>query len=134
MLRWQLVAEEAATLQAAGRAMAFVTLRMTPSWALLRKASQMHSASVLSTVFSPEQHVPSGFSTALPFETNDRQSAIVSTKLEQSTAGAAAPPTEVDALHVQTDIVMMNTTAQTDTIPCCHVLLSDAAAAAIATI
>lgn len=86
-----LVAEEADTLQAAGRERALVTLSTTPSWALLLKASQMHSASAFKTVLSPEQQVPSGFSVVLPLETKDKQSAMFSTRVEQSTPGGGAP-------------------------------------------
>ncbi|GER55510.1 disease resistance protein, partial [Striga asiatica] len=78
------------TWQAAGRAKALVMLRVTPSWALLRKVSHRHCASVFSTVFRPEQHVPSGFVAVPPAVTYDRQSAMLSTRLEQSTAGAGA--------------------------------------------
>ncbi|CAA2933949.1 Hypothetical predicted protein [Olea europaea subsp. europaea] len=44
--------------------------------------------SVLSTVLRAEQQVPSGIFVVLPVVTKDRQSAMLSTKLEQSTAGA----------------------------------------------
>lgn len=64
-----------------------VTFKTTPYCALLLKASHRHSASAFSTVFSPVQHVPSGFDAVLPFDTYDRQSAMFSTRLEQSTAG-----------------------------------------------
>lgn len=94
--RAHLEAEAAETLQAEGRLMALEMLSTTPSCALLLNASQRHSASVFSTVFRPEQHVPSGLSTVLPLETKERQSAIVRTRLEQSTAGAGASLWDVD--------------------------------------
>lgn len=85
-----MLTEGAETWQAAGSDIALVMLSVTPNCALLRKASQRHSASVFSTVFSPEQQVPSGFFAVLPAVTNVRQSAMFSTRLEQSTAGAGA--------------------------------------------
>ncbi|KAM7468446.1 hypothetical protein LguiB_016008 [Lonicera macranthoides] len=48
------------------------------------------SASVLSTVLSPEQKDHLGFFTMLPAVTNERQSARLRITLEQSTAGAGA--------------------------------------------
>jgi hypothetical protein len=77
-------------LQAAGRAVAFVTFNTTPKEALLLKASQRHSASAFSTVLSPTQQVPSGFVTVLPLVTYDKQSAMFKIKVEQSTDGAGA--------------------------------------------
>ncbi len=55
------------------------------------KASQRQAGAVLSVDFKPEQHVPSGFVVVLPLVTKERQSAMVNTKLEQSTDGAGAP-------------------------------------------
>lgn len=89
-LQLQLVAEGAETLQAAGRVMAFVIFKLTPRLALFLKASHKHSASVLSTDFSPEQQDPSGLFTVLPADTNDRQSAMLNTRVVQSTPGAGA--------------------------------------------
>lgn len=82
--------EGAETWQAAGRVKALVTLSVTPNCALFLKASQIHSASVFSTVLSPEQQEPSGFFVVLPLVTNERQSAKFNTRLEQSAAGAGA--------------------------------------------
>lgn len=93
----QWVTEGAETWQAAGRLNALVTFRVIPNWALFLNPSHKHSASVFNVVLRPEQHDPSGFSTVLPLVTNDKQSAIVNVKLEQSTAGAAAPAPEEDA-------------------------------------
>jgi hypothetical protein len=45
---------------------------------------------VPSTVFKPEQQVPSGFFEVLSFDTNDKQSAMLSTRVVQSTEGAGA--------------------------------------------
>nr|GMD11239.1 hypothetical protein BHM03_00030143 [Ipomoea batatas] len=86
----QLLTEGAETWQAAGRDKALVTLRTTPNWALFLKPSQRHSALDFSTIFRPEQQVPSGFVVVLPFITKERQSARFRTKLLQSTAGAGA--------------------------------------------
>lgn len=87
-LQAQLAAGGADILQREGSVRALVTFNVTPREALLLKASQRHSASVFNTVFNPEQQVASGLVTVLPAETNDRQSAMFNTKLEQSTAGA----------------------------------------------
>lgn len=99
-----LLTEGAETRQAAGRAKALVTLRVTPSWALFLKASQRQSASVLSTVLSPEQQEPSGFCAVLPLVTKDKQSAMFKTRLEQSAAGAGAvcPATDSPTLATTT--------------------------------
>lgn len=88
VLRPQLLMEGAETWQAAGRVRALETLRVTPSCALFLNPSHRHDASVLSVVFRPEQQFPSGFCTVLPLVTNDKQSAIVNARVEQSTAGA----------------------------------------------
>lgn len=85
-----MLTEGAETWQAVGRDNALVTFSVTPNWALFLKASHRHVAPVFSTVFRPEQHVPSGFAAVLPAVTNDRQSAMFKTRLEQSTAGAGA--------------------------------------------
>lgn len=88
--RAQVEREGVDTWQAAGRVRALETLRVTPSWALFLKAWQRQSGLVLTTVFSPEQHVFSGFSAVPPADTNGRQSTMFATKPEQSAAGAGA--------------------------------------------
>ena len=45
---------------------------------------------VFTTVFNPEQHVPSGFCAAPPTVTNGRQSTMFTTRLLQSRADCAA--------------------------------------------
>lgn len=84
----QLVAEGAETLQSEGSVWAFVTFKVTPREALLLKASHRHSASAFNTVLSAEQQDPCGFVTVLPACTNERQSAMFNTKVEQSTDAA----------------------------------------------
>lgn len=86
----QLLTEGAERWQAEGRAKALVIFNVTPNWALLLKASHRHSGSVFSTVFRPEQQVPSGFFTLPLPVTYDRQSAKLRNTPEQSTAGAGA--------------------------------------------
>jgi len=86
----QLATEGAETLHAVGRVVALVTFKITPNWALLLKASQRQIGAVLSTDLRPEQHVPSGLVMVLPLVTKDKQSAMVRTRLEQSTDGAGA--------------------------------------------
>lgn len=54
------------------------------------KASQRHDGAVFSTDFKPEQHVPSGLVVVLPLVTKVKQSAMVNTRVEQSTEGAGA--------------------------------------------
>lgn len=79
------MAEGAETLQTVGKVKALVTFRVTPIEALLLKASHRQSGSAFSTVFKPEQHVPSGFETSLPLDTKDKQSAMLRMIEEQST-------------------------------------------------
>lgn len=64
---------------------ALVTFNETPIEALLLNASHKHSGPVFNTVFNPEQQLPSGFDTSLPLDTNDKQSAMFSIRVEQST-------------------------------------------------
>lgn len=54
------------------------------------KASQRQEGALLSTDFRPEQQVPSGLVMVLSFVTNDKQSAMVRIRLEQSTEGDGA--------------------------------------------
>lgn len=54
------------------------------------KASQRQEGALFKTVFKPEQHVPSGLVVVLSFVTNDKQSAMVRTRVEQSTEGDGA--------------------------------------------
>ena len=77
-------------LQAAGRVTAFVTFKTTPRLALFLRASQRQVGDVFRTVFKPEQHNTDGFVVVLSFETNDKQSAMVTTMVEQSAEGAGA--------------------------------------------
>ena len=81
--------EGAETRQAAGSVRALETLSVTPSCALFLKASHRHWGFVFTTVFNPEQHVPSGFCAAPPAVTNGRQSAMLATRLVQSAAAGA---------------------------------------------
>uniref|UniRef100_A0A1J3EBI1 Uncharacterized protein n=1 Tax=Noccaea caerulescens TaxID=107243 RepID=A0A1J3EBI1_NOCCA len=90
----------AATLQTEGREAALVRSRVTPREALFLKPSQIHSGPDLTTVLSPEQHVPSGFSTVLPLVTNDKQSAMFSINEEQSTAIALSPDINATAVKI----------------------------------
>lgn len=99
----------AATLQAEGREAALARSRVTPREALFLKPSQIHSGPDLTTVLRPEQHVPSGFSTVLPFVTNDKQSAMFSINEEQSTAMALSPDinaTTVKIMRIDVSIVL----------------------------
>lgn len=89
-LRAQLLTEGPDTWHASGRVSALLTFSVTPNWALFLNASHRQSASVFSTVFSPEQHAFAGFFAVPPTVTYDKQSAMFRTRLEQSTAGAGA--------------------------------------------
>lgn len=76
--------------QAAGRVAAFVTFKTTPRLALFLRESQRQVGDVFRTVFKPEQHAPDGLVMVLSFETNDKQSAMMTTMVEQSAEGDGA--------------------------------------------
>lgn len=77
-------------MHAAGSVAALVMFKVTPREALLLNPSHRHSASVLSTVLSPLQQELAGLASVPPAETKDKQSAMLSMSIEQSTAGAGA--------------------------------------------
>lgn len=78
----------AVSLQTTGRVEALVTFNLKP---LFFKPWHRHSAFASSTFLRPEQHEASGFSTVLPIVTKDKQLAMFSITVEQSTAGAGFP-------------------------------------------
>lgn len=84
-------------MHAAGSVAALVMFKVTPREALLLKASQRHSASVLSTVLSPLQQERAGFASVPPLETKDKHSAMLSMRVVQSTDGAGAAVWRLDA-------------------------------------
>lgn len=69
---------------------AFVTFKTTPRLALFLRESQRQVGDVFRTVFKPEQHAPDGLVMVLSFETNDKQSAMMTTMVEQSAEGDGA--------------------------------------------
>ena len=103
ILHVQLLMEGAETLQAAGRLKALVLLGVKPSWSLFLKASQRQSGSDLTTVFSPEQQLVSGFLVVLPLVRNEEQLAKFRTRAEQFADGAGADWLEADSTTVDTN-------------------------------
>lgn len=77
-------------MHAVGSVAALVMFKVTPKEALLLNPSHRHSALALSTVLSPSQHALCGFASLPPAVTKSRQGAMLSMRVEHSTAGAGA--------------------------------------------
>jgi len=96
----QLVIEGAETLQAKGRVKAFETFKTTPKWELLLKAPQRQDGAVLTSIFRPEQHDPSGWVRVLPFVRNEKQSVMARTSFEHSPEGDDEAPLVKSRAHM----------------------------------